>query len=181
MDINLTPPQSEFFSCKSEHVAAVAGFASGKSEASIVSLLSTMIQNPGVDMGYFAPTYGLIRDIFYPRISDKLDELGIMHKINKSEHIVSIQGLGNIFCRSMDSPGQIVGFEIGDAFIDELDILAIDKALESYRKISARCRIEYKSGKVNQKKVTTTPEGFKSTYQLFKNICKKDSENNTSG
>jgi len=120
-----------------------------------------------VHQAYLAPTYALIRDIFYPKIEDFLNELNIKHKINKAESIVHIEGLGNVFCRSMDDPAKIIGWECGDAFLDEFDTLPLDKAMHVFRKISARLRKKKPNNDINRLYVTTTPEGFRATYHLF--------------
>jgi len=126
-----------------------------------------MFENPKADMLYLAPTYPLIRDIWYPKIESFLDDLGHGYFINRGENTIKVQGAGKIFCRTMEHPGRIIGFEVLDAFLDELDVLTEDKAVEVWRKTKARCRQKI-DGKPNQMYVTTTPEGFKATYKLFK-------------
>ncbi len=168
VDITLTEPQSEFVESTEEYIAAVAGFGSGKTDGALVKLLLSMSKYPTIDFAYLAPTYSLIRDIFYPKISGVLSDLGTAFKINKGEHIVYIEGHGKIYCRTMMDPDSIVGWEVGDAVMDELDILPTDKAERVINKVSARCRQKFPDGKINQKYVTTTPEGFKATYNKFK-------------
>src|SRR5690606_8090710 len=63
-----------------------------------------------------------------------------------------------------EKPGDIVGFKIGKALIDELDVMKTDKAALAWRKIIARLR-HTAPGLVNGVDVTTTPEGFKFVYQ----------------
>lgn len=168
MDIQLTEPQSLFFNSEAEYTAAVAGFGSGKTQAAISRIIATKLQYPDIDVAYLAPTLGLIDDIFYPRVSEMLDNADIYHKINKSKNIVHLQGYGKIICRSMDNPKKLIGWEVGDAFLDELDTLAKDKAIAIMTMISARCRQIFPDDKINQKWISTTPEGFKATYELFK-------------
>jgi len=156
------------FNADEEHISAVAGYGSGKSQVIISLLVSRVLQYPNVDFGYFAPTYADIRDNFYPRIQEIFDDLMVGCSINRTEHIAKIKGAGLIYCKSMDDPYVIKGFEIGDAFIDEFDILPTDKAKMAYNKIAARCRTKFPDQKINQKYIATTPEGFKATYDLFK-------------
>jgi hypothetical protein len=66
----------------------------------------------------------------------------------------------------MEKPGDIVGFKIGKALIDELDVMKTDKAATAWRKIIARLRYK-KDGLNNGVDVTTTPEGFRFVYQQF--------------
>lgn len=169
MECTLTVPQSEFFADNnSEYVAAVAGFGSGKTEAAAVKVAARLLEYPDISQAYLAPTYSLIGDIFYPRIGEIFADSGVEARINYQKHNINFPGhKGILYCRTMDNPDRIVGWECGDAFMDEFDILPIDKAIKVMRKVSARCRQKYPDGKKNQKHITTTPEGFKATYSLF--------------
>jgi len=69
-------------------------------------------------------------------------------------------------CRSMEKPQTIVGFKIGHALVDELDVLPALKAQQAWRKIIARMRYNV-PGLKNGVDVTTTPEGLKFVYQQF--------------
>jgi hypothetical protein len=168
VDIKLTYPQTEFFEAKEKYVATVAGFGSGKTNADLIRMINNMSECPGLHQAYLAPTYSLIRDIWYPKVDEMLGDMGFKYKINKSENIVHINGLGKVFCRTMEKPETIVGWEVGDAFLDEFDVLKTDKAIHLFRKISARLRKKNNTGRKNQLFVSTTPEGFKATYKLFK-------------
>jgi len=127
-----------------------------------------MAEAPGIDQAYLAPTYPLIRDIFYPKVDEFLTDLNMPYAINESKHTIHIFGLGKIICRTMEKPGSIIGWEVADAVLDEFDVLTVPKALEVFRKIKARLRQKNPTGRKGQVYVTTTPEGFKATYQLFK-------------
>ncbi len=177
MNISLTKPQAEFFQSTAKATAAVAGFGAGKTQGTVYRLIATMLEYPDADMLYSAPTIPLIKDILWDKLDELLPQIGLTYSINKAESIVYIQNHGKIYCRSMDNPARLVGFEVLDAFMDELDILPTEKALDVYRKIKARCRQKcYKKDskthklkrKINQQWVTTTPEGYKATYELFK-------------
>jgi hypothetical protein len=161
-------PQHDFLTSKEKYVAAVAGFGSGKTFVALARIIRNMLESPGIDQAYLAPTYPLIRDIFYPTIGEMLPDMGLDYKINKSEHTVSIDGLGTIFCRTMDNPETIVGWKVADAVLDEFDIIPTNKAKHVFRKVTARLRQNNPTGRINQLFVTTTPEGFKATYELFK-------------
>ncbi|MBL1541377.1 terminase, partial [Klebsiella pneumoniae] len=87
---------------------------------------------PKINQGYFAPTYPQIRDIFYPTVEEVAHDWGLKVKIvesNKEVHFYSgRQYRGTTICRSMEKPDTIVGFKIGNALVDELDVLKADKA-----------------------------------------------------
>jgi len=186
MDVALTPPQAEFFKSTAKATAAVAGFGSGKTQATMYKLFTTMLQYPKGDMLYTAPTVPLIRDIFWAKLEEFLPSINLSYHINKSEGIVYVHDHGRIFCRSMDNPDRLVGFEVVDCYLDELDILSTEKALNVYRKCKARMRQKVFSPhnvtknnptgrKTNQMFVSTTPEGYKATYELFKKNPVKNS------
>lgn len=163
----LTKPQVEYFEADEEYVAVVAGMGSGKTQTTALKIVERVFEYPTIDFAYLAPTFALIRDIFYPKISELLESLDVEYKINKAEHIVYVEGHGKIYCKTMDNPELIVGWEVGDAFMDEFDVLATDKARLAMNKVTGRCRQKFPDGKINQKYVSTTPEGFKATYELF--------------
>lgn len=177
--LEMTEPQSDVILAENEYVAAVAGFAAGKTKAASVLAVSRKFQYPTIDVAYLAPTYSLIKSIFFPFVTDLLISTGLKPKrdfhINKTDHEILIQGCGKIICKSMTDPDMIVGWESGDAIMDEFDLLPIAKAHVAMLKVSARCRQKFPDGKKNQKYVTTTPEGFKATYQLFKKDPLEDS------
>jgi len=166
--MRLTAPQSEFFASKAKATALVSGFGAGKTVSAITRILATKLTYPSIDLLYAAPTYPLIRDILYPEFEDIASNSNIPFKINRSDNDIIIPGHGKILCRTLDKPERLVGFKVGDAFLDELDVLDTDKALHVWRKVIARARAKFPDGKPNQLWVTTTPEGFKATYQLFK-------------
>jgi len=144
---------------------------SGKTWVGSMAQCQHFYQWPKVNQGYFAPSYPQIRDIFYPTIEEVAHNMGLNVQIregNKEVHFYSgKQYRGTTICRSMDRPGSIVGFKIGHALVDELDVMSADKARDSWRKIIARMRYNI-DGLKNGVDVTTTPEGFRFTYEQFK-------------
>jgi len=170
MNPTLNIPQARFLSMDRKFRAFVAGFGSGKTWVGSSGLCSHAWEWPGVNSGYFAPTYGQIRDIFYPTIDEVAFSFGLTTKIHESNKEVTLfsgrKCRGTILCRSMEKPGDIVGFKIGKALIDELDVMKTDKAATAWRKIIARLRYK-KDGLNNGVDVTTTPEGFRFVYQQF--------------
>ena len=166
----LNKPQAEFLHLPHKFRAYVAGFGAGKTWVGCTGMLTHAYQHRRVNMGYFAPTYPLIRDIFYPTIAEVAETLGLRVKVKKADHEVEIYSgsrfRAQVFCRSLDDPANIVGFKIGHALVDELDILDAAKAEQSWRKIVARMRYKV-PGIRNGIDVTTTPEGFKFVYRQF--------------
>lgn len=166
----LNQPQARFLALPHKFRAFVAGFGSGKTWVGGAGLCRHAWEFPRVNSGYFAPTYGQIRDIFYPTIEEVAHDWGLSAKINESNKEVHLfagrKYRGTVICRSMEKPGDIVGFKIGKGLIDELDVMKADKAALAWRKIIARLR-HTAPGLLNGVDVTTTPEGFKFVYQQF--------------
>lgn len=167
---SLNKPQGEFLRLDRKFKALVCGFGTGKTWAGCADLCKFAWEWPGVNAGYFAPTYPLIRDIFFPTMEEVAADWGLEVEIkeaNKELHFYSGgQYRNTVICRSMEDPGRIVGFKIGRALVDELDVLPKTKAEHAWRKIIARLR-QKSDGLVNGVSVTTTPEGFKFVYEQF--------------
>lgn len=169
-EVVLNRPQGEFLALDQKFRAYVAGFGSGKTWVGCAGIGAHAWEHPRINMGYFAPTYPQIRDIFYPTIEEVAHVLGLRAEVreaNREVHLYSgRQYRSTVICRSMDKPGSIVGFKIGHALIDELDLMATPKAEMAWRKIMARMRYKV-DGLKNGIDVTTTPEGFKFVHQQF--------------
>lgn len=171
MNIELTRPQFSFLQMPQKFRAYVGGFGSGKTWVGGCGLLSHHNSFPGINSAYYAPTYRVIKDVFYPTLEEIAFAFDWRVRIRISDNEVEIYRhgsfLGVILCRSMDKPGTIVGYKSGHSLVDELDTLAMEKARDAWRKIIARMRYKI-TGLMNRVDVTTTPEGFKFVYERFK-------------
>lgn len=166
----LNVPQASFLAMPHKFKAYVAGFGSGKTWVGCGGICKGMWEFPKINQGYFAPTYPQIRDIFYPTVEEVAFDWGLKVQINESNKEVHFyagrQYRGTTICRSMEKPATIVGFKIGNALVDELDVMPALKAQQAWRKIIARMRYNV-TGLRNGIDVTTTPEGYKFVYQQF--------------
>lgn len=166
----LNVPQAQFLAMPHKFRGFVAGFGSGKTWVGCAGLCKHVWEWPRINSGYFAPTYPQIRDIFFPTIEEVAFDWGLRIKIKESDKEVDFYSGGHYrstaICRSMEKPATIVGFKIGHALVDELDVMAKLKAEQAWRKIIARMRYKV-DGLKNGVDVATTPEGFKFTYQQF--------------
>jgi len=150
--------------------AFIGGFGSSKTFTGCMAMCQHFWEHPGINQGYFAPTYPQIRDIFYPTIEEVAFNFGLTVEIKQGVHEVSFysgrQYRGTTICRSMDKPANIIGFKIGHALIDELDTLPINKAEDAWQKIIARMRYKV-TGVKNGIDVASTPEGFRFCHKKF--------------
>ena len=168
-------PQYKFLMLSQRFRSFVAGYGTGKTWVGCMASCANYWNYPGLNQGYFAPTFPQIRDIFYPTIEEVAHGMGLSVDIkegNKEVHFYSgKQYRGTTICRSMDRPQSIIGFKIAHALIDELDVLPVDKARMAWRKIIARMR--YKDAR-NSVDVTTTPEGFRFTHEQFVKLLQSE-------
>ena len=186
--LNLNIPQNEFFHMNKQFRAYVAGYRGGKTFVGCVRLCSLALEYPGIRLGYFAPTYPMISDIFYETISDVCELMGMQCEIVESKHIAKLFYCGDLHavvkCRSMEHPDRIVGFNINHALVDEIDTMKMDKADKAWKRIIARLSSEgfdehrlydeelnaeliIEALQENTVDFTTTPEGFNWIYHYF--------------
>jgi PBSX family phage terminase large subunit len=172
MKILLSKPQLDFVSAKDQFPAFVGGFGSGKSHAAIMRAIALKLQYPKQNVAYYLPTYDLVRTIGFPRFSEVLDSIGLPFKINKSDAVIEFGGFGSLIFRTMDTPERIIGYEVADSLVDELDTLPTEKAREVWNKIISRNRQKKPDGTLNTVGVVTTPEGFRFVYERWhKNVA----------
>ncbi|MEM1189932.1 MAG: terminase family protein [Pseudomonadota bacterium] len=168
MQIRPTVPQDRFIRSTAKYPAFVGGLGSGKTEALVNRAIMRKIESPKTDRAFYEPTYDLIRRIAWPRFEEKLSQLKIPYKLLKSPHNeIKIKGLGKIIFRSMENPDNIIGYQVHDSDVDELDTLPHEKAAKAWRNIIARNRTKKPDGAMNTIGVATTPEGFRFMYERW--------------
>ena len=140
---------------------------SGKTDAGLKRALRLKWKYPQQDVAYYLPTYDLVRMIGYPRFSSTLRAARVKFTLNKAEHVISIAGRGQIIFRTLDNPERIVGYEVADSIVDELDTLKQADAEHAWNQIIARNRQKKPDGSINTVGVATTPEGFRFVYDRW--------------
>lgn len=164
--IELLEHQAEFIQSEYVHTGIVGGYRSGKSHAGVIKTILKKLAYPGIDVAYYLPTYGLVRDIAYVKFSSFLEKFGVDYRLNKTQHEY-LTPLGKIILRSLDNPDTIIGYEVGYSLIDEADILPKKHMDEAYTKVVARLSVPLPDGKPNSLDFVSTPEGFKFMYEFF--------------
>lgn len=160
-------PQHDFVTAADAFPAFVGGFGSGKTDAGLKRALRLKWAYPLQDVAYYLPTYDLVRMIGYPRFSATLRAAGVKFSLNKAEHVISIAGRGQIIFRTLDNPERIVGYEVADSIVDELDTLKPADAAHAWNQIIARNRQKKPDKSINTVGVATTPEGFRFVYERW--------------
>jgi hypothetical protein len=162
--------QREFATCPDPFPALIAGFGSGKTAAGIARAMALKAKWRQQNIGYYLPTYPLMEDIAFERFPELCETKGWAYKLHKgSAPHISFPNAGKIIFRSMEKPERIIGYEVGDSIVDELDTLPTDKAKKVWNKIIARNRQKKRlvlpDGTIikgrNSVGVITTPEGFR--------------------
>ena len=176
--IKLLRPQIRFLNLPHKYRAYVAGYRAGKTWAGCTVLVKHSLDCPGVKLGYYAPTYPLIRDIFFETIARVAHTWKLRVDIkenNKEVHLYSGRNyLTTIMCRSMEKPANLIGYQHGSALVDEIDTLPERKANLAWNAIAARNSLKHYGQ--NRIDVTTTPEGFRFTYNRFVKSVREDVE-----
>lgn len=175
--LNLNNPQGEFINTTEPFRAYVGGYRAGKTFVGCVRMWMLAAKYPNIKLGYFAPTYPQIKDIFYPTIEEVAelfsDHVGLPCTVNihLSDKNVDLLIGGKVFatvkCRSMEKPASIVGFDINHALIDEIDCMRKEHADKAWKKIVARLSSVRDDYTINTADFTTTPEGFNWMYDFF--------------
>lgn len=166
-DVKLTDPQYEFVTATEQFPAFVGGFGSGKTHAAVARSIAKKLQYPRQNIAYYLPTYDLVRTIGFPRFAEMLDALELRHKVNKTDATIEFGAFGQLIFRTMDTPERIIGYEVADSLVDELDTLPLEKAREAWNKIISRNRQKKPDGSLNTVGVSTTPEGFRFVYERW--------------
>lgn len=168
VQIPLTEPQKAFFRSKAPYPAFVGGFGSGKTDGLITRMVIRKLMYPSCDFAFYEPTWDLVRMIAWARFEEKLTLLGIPYRLKKNpDNLIEIEGHGRIIFRSMEVPQRIIGYEVAESGVDELDTLKRDDAAYVWRQILARNRQKKPDRMPNQAAVATTPEGFRFVYEAW--------------
>ena len=165
--IRLTKPQLEFVNAADQFPCVVAGFGAGKTQAAVIRAMVRKLKYPGQNVAYYLPTYDLVRNIGFPRFQEVMEQFGVEGRLNRSNAVIDIEGAGSIIFRTMDTPERIVGYEVADSLVDELDTLKTEQARAVWNKIISRNRQKKPDGSLNTVAVATTPEGFRFVYERW--------------
>ena len=168
--------QMKFVYSKSQFPALIGGYGSGKTESLIRRTLYLKFKYKKASVAYYLPTYGLIETIAFPRFTELLTAAGCKFKLNETKKRIVIQGAGTIFFRSMQDPDTIIGYEVGNSLVDEIDTLPIEKATKVFIKILGRNRTPLPDGSHNTVGLGSTPEGYGFCYQKYQKNPKEGYE-----
>lgn len=169
--LRATGPQADFHALTCKFPAFVGGYGSGKTETMCNQAIIDALECPNALISLYEPTYDLIRLIVAPRLEEKLEELKVRYRYNKTENRIYTRHpqIGNFILRSLDTPTRIVGYEAYRAHVDEIDTLPQSQARVAWQKIIARTRQKPRGLKnpFNRVSAYTSPEGFMFVYKQW--------------
>jgi hypothetical protein len=171
-EIELFRHQIKLIHSKRKWKAMVAGYGSGKTFGGAAWCLDRIKERKGKGIiGVYAPTYRLMEDVNIPEIRNFLVKYKIPHtyRAEQKKFILTGELRGEIWFRSMDDPNVIIGYQTTDTWLDEFDTLPIEKQKQIWTAIIQRNRKVTEHGGDNTIIITTTPEGFRYTYELVQN------------
>ena len=159
IDLPLTKPQREFVFSTATNPAIIGGLGSGKTRAGTIRAILKLLEGRGLNVGYYMPTYDLLRLRAMVGLEEDLTALGLKFTTNLSEYTIKVDGYGSIICRSYDRPERIVAYATAHSVIDEIDTLPKGKAAFVWRKITERNR-QLAPTPNSMACVTTPDQGF---------------------
>jgi hypothetical protein len=167
MKIRLSDPQWQFVTAPEQFPAFCGGFGAGKTFAGVCRSIARKLQYPGQSVAYYLPTYDMVRTIGFPRFGDVMEEMQLPRRFNKTDATIDFGEWGQLMFRTMDTPERIIGYEVADSVVDELDTLPTEKARDAWNKIISRNRQKKPDASVNTVGIVTTPEGFRFVYDRW--------------
>lgn len=131
---------------------------SGKSQAGTYRLVKLLLEEKGLNVSHFFPSYRLAKRRGLPGVCEHLkNEYGLKYLINKSDLTVYVPEVnGTIYLESYHDPNSIVAYAIAHGVTDELDTLPKEQAAYVWQKITERVRQKCKRG--NTLACVTTPD-----------------------
>jgi len=160
----LRPAQREFIKSTKLNTGIKGGYQSGKSLSGAIKVITKLLQDPGVPIAYYLPTYALFDDMLIPKFTKLFNDLDITFKHHKQDSKI-ITPYGEIWMRSMDTPDRIVSYSVGYSLVDEVDVVHPNKREDAIKRISGRN--SYKKSTKNCIDFVSTPEGFNYMYNYF--------------
>jgi len=166
-EVETLEAQRKFATSQATYPAIIGGYGSGKTTGGLYRIMDLKIKNQKCPVAIYAPTYGVLRDVWFDKLEEFAAKYRLKYLLNKSAKEMHIQGMSKIIMRSLDEPSSIIGFEVADSVVDEIDTMPKAKAEDCWKKVIARNRFKKPYGVKNTIGVVTTPEGFRFAYDRW--------------
>jgi hypothetical protein len=167
------PVYHNYFACGAVH------HNSGKTRANVFSLLYTVqaLQGKKDKAGDYARlmvagvTLSHLSKTFLTYLRQMLDQTKSRYTENKKDNYFVI-GTVTVFIVPMENPGDIYGLDVHKIFVEEIDELTEDKAIEAIRSLSERCRQQIPGERPPAICLGSTAQGQKGLYRIYNHFKK---------
>jgi hypothetical protein len=157
----------------------VCGYAAGKTKANVISLLYAVKQLQGKKdrSGDYARiivagiTLAHLNKTFLIYLRQILDQSKSRYTENKKDNYFTI-GTVTVLIVPMENPENIYGFDVASVFVEEIDELTEDKAVEAVRSLSERCRQRIPGFRSPFLCLASTAQGQKGLYRVYNHFKK---------
>jgi hypothetical protein len=157
----------------------VCGYGAGKTKANVISLLYAVKQLQGkkdrsgdyarlIVAGY---TLAHLNKTFLVYLRQILDQSKTFYTENRKDNFFVI-GTVTVFIVPMENPENIFGMDAAAVFVEELDELTEDKAIEATRSLSERCRQQIPGFRSPFLSLGSTSQGQKGLYRIYNHFKK---------
>jgi hypothetical protein len=122
-----------------------------------------------IEIGLFSPTLTFMKKTLITQMEKLFIQSKTRYSYNKQENIIKIGNLKLVLI-PIDQPKNIYGHNLCASYVDEIDELPQDVAMEAYRAVSERTRIDFPDGKKPFSMFATTAQGYRGTYQVIEQL-----------
>jgi hypothetical protein len=157
----------------------LCGYAAGKTKANVIALLYAVKQLQGKKdrSGDYARlivagiTLAHLNKTFLVYLRQILDQSKTQYTENKKDNYFVI-GTVTVLIVPMENPENIYGFDAAAVFVEEVDELTEDKAIEATRSLSERCRQQIPGFRSPFLCLASTSQGQKGLYRIYNHFKK---------
>jgi hypothetical protein len=157
----------------------VCGYAAGKTKANVISLLYAVKQLQGRKdrSGDYARlivagiTLAHLNKTFLVYLRQILDQSKTRYTENRKDNFFVI-GTVTVLIVPIENPETIYGFDAAAIFVEEVDELTEDKAIEAVRSLSERCRQQIPGFRSPFLCLASTSQGQKGLYRIYNHFKK---------
>jgi hypothetical protein len=134
--------------------------------------LAKKYEGHNISVGIGSTTISLIRKTVVKDLTVTLKTYNIPYVDNKDSNIITI-GTVQFFLIATEYPVNIYGYNLHFFLLDELDELSIDRANDCWAAVNERTRLPLPDGGENFIFVSTTAQGYKATYAIYRQLKEK--------
>jgi hypothetical protein len=173
--------QAPYLFPKIRYFMLCCGYGAGKTRANVLALLYAVknLQGKKDRAGDYARlmvagyTLSHLNKTFLVYLRQILDQSRTTYTENKKDNYFII-GTVTVFVMPMENPENIFGMDVHNIFVEEIDELTEDKALEAIRALSERCRQQIPGERPPFIALGSTSQGQKGLYRIYTHFKKNN-------